>query len=156
MYQELDDEFREVDFYVVPNRYTLPNGDSIIPAFDGTPGEDRSDGLGGQADALTDWAGLTVSGFPPDRVVTYDGHGTSVASLAGGINLGVASNANLMLVKYQNAAKNTGPPMGSKAGLFIPRQVQARAILDAFEFIIQDVATKRLGGKSVINFSAGR
>jgi subtilisin family serine protease len=112
--------------------------------------------MGGQADPLTDWAGLTVDGFPPNRIASYEGHGTSVASVAGGINLGVASNADLILVKYQNAARTTGPIISRNSGLFVQRQVQARALLDALEFIIDDVIRKTSQGKAVVNLSAGR
>ena len=86
----------------------------------------------------------------------YEGHGTCVASVAGGNTLGVSSKVNLVLIKYTNAAKAPVSMAGLMAGKYKQRQVMARAIQDAFDFIFDDVQVNGLGGRAVINFSGGK
>jgi subtilisin family serine protease len=82
----------------------------------------------------------------------YNGHGTAVASVAGGITQGVASGANLVIIKFRNAA--TSPRIG-KLQL---RGVTAAALRDAWDHSINDIIDRRNGGdtgKFIINMSYG-
>lgn len=81
------------------------------------------------------------------------GHGTKVASVAAGKTRGVASKANLVVVKFKNSAKN---PLNR--GAFLPRGVQDGALEYAFNWVINDIYNqKRQGnaGKFVVNLSYG-
>jgi subtilisin family serine protease len=127
-YRSTHEEFaatgRTVDDYVVPNAFTL----SVSPFV-------------ADDDVLA-----------PQDMTDYNGHGTAVASVAGGIKQGVASQANLVIVKFRNAA--TRPSVGQ---LQI-RGVTAAALRDAWDYCINDAIRRRNGGdtgKFVINMSYG-
>jgi hypothetical protein len=66
-------------------------------------------------------------------------HGTCVASMAAGTTWGVAKNAKMIPVKFKNV-DNARPA----------------AIADAFGWVVNDVITKGIEGKAVINFSFGK
>jgi subtilisin family serine protease len=88
----------------------------------------------------------------PEGMTDYNGHGTAVASVAGGITQGVASGANLVIIKFRNAA--TSPRIG-KLQL---RGVTAAALRDAWDHSINDIIDRRNGGdtgKFIINMSYG-
>jgi hypothetical protein len=85
------------------------------------------------------------------------GHGTKVASAAVGINLGVASRANLVCLKWKNASKN---PQNTASQNWVIPGLQASAIFDAMIWLLQDVRTQRASAgqgnaKFIINISAG-
>lgn len=127
-YRSTHEEFaatgRTVDDYVVPNDLTL----SVSPFVT-------------QDDV-----------FAPEDLTDYNGHGTAVASVAGGIKQGVASEANLVIVKFRNAA--TRPQIGRQQ----LRGVTSPALRDAWDYCINDaIDRKNRGdtGKFVINMSYG-
>ena len=83
----------------------------------------------------------------------YNGHGTAVASVAGGISQGVASQANLVIIKFRNAAAQLG------VGINQIRSVTSAALRDAWDYAINDVIARRNNGdtgKFVINMSYGK
>lgn len=93
--------------------------------------------------------------WAPNDVTDYNGHGTLVASVAGEITHGVASKANLVLVKFRNAALN---PLPGGSGNYVYRQVNELAMEDAWSWVINDVLTKRQNGstgKFIVNMSFG-
>ena len=80
----------------------------------------------------------------------YNGHGTAVASVAGGISQGVASQANLVIIKFRNAAAN------AVIGRNQIRGVTAAALRD---YEINDIIARRNSGntgKFIINMSYGK
>lgn len=80
------------------------------------------------------------------------GHGQCVASIAAGRRFGVASNANLVAIKYKNAQLNN-------AGNFVLANARPAAFMWAWHQAIQDAKSNRPAGsvmKAVINFSAGK
>jgi subtilisin family serine protease len=113
-----------VDDYVVPNAFTL----SASPFVS-------------DQDTLS-----------PEDMTDYNGHGTAVASVAGGISQGVASQANLVIIKFRNAAAQAG------IGRNQIRGVTSAALRDAWDYAINDVIARRSNGdtgKFVINMSYG-
>ncbi|KAI8304365.1 hypothetical protein K4K61_006218 [Colletotrichum sp. SAR11_59] len=76
------------------------------------------------------------------------GHGSGVACAAGGRSLGVASNANLYLVKYKGAARQVSGRVSSTGAT----RASLKAALDHINVKILE---RRLQGKSVVNFSFG-
>lgn len=83
----------------------------------------------------------------------YNGHGTAVASVAGGISQGVASQANLVIIKFRNAAAN------AVIGRNQIRGVTAAALRDAWDYAINDIIARRNSGntgKFIINMSYGK
>lgn len=115
---------RKVGKYFVPRSITLPN--------------------------------MPEGNMAPDDIKCYTrfGHGTHVASIAGGLKYGVASKANLVLVKHKSAAIN---PRGS--GEYINRMVTDEAMENAWNWIVEDVLRKRAAGdkgKFIINMSGGK
>ncbi|KAJ5012217.1 hypothetical protein K4K57_004518 [Colletotrichum sp. SAR 10_99] len=76
------------------------------------------------------------------------GHGSGVACAAGGRSLGVASNANMYLVKYKGAARQVSGRVSSIGAT----RASLKAALD---HIIVKILERRLQGKSVVNFSFG-
>ncbi|KAK1840808.1 tri m 2 allergen [Colletotrichum chrysophilum] len=78
------------------------------------------------------------------------GHGTSVACVAGGTTLGVASNADLYLLKWKAAQKRNN-------GSYGPIQSRRVALIDAFNHIRAQIlrANPSLKGKAVVNVSFG-
>jgi subtilisin family serine protease len=114
-----------VDSYVVPNAFTL-----------------RASEFVGDQDTLS-----------PEDMTDYNGHGTAVASVAGGVTQGVASQANLVIIKFRNAAAAFG------VGRNQIRGVTSAALRDAWDFAISDVITRRNNGdtgKFIINMSYGK
>jgi subtilisin family serine protease len=95
---------------------------------------------------------------PQDNAdISDSSHGTRVASIAGGKLRGVASKANLVMVKFRNAAVNPA----KDDGVFKPRGVMDPALEDAFQFIISDVKAQKRNNnndptkKYVVNLSYG-
>jgi subtilisin family serine protease len=114
-----------VDSYVVPNAFTLSVSEFVGPQ-----------------DTLS-----------PEDMTDYNGHGTAVASVAGGITQGVASQANLVIIKFRNAAAAAG------IGRNQIRGVTSAALRDAWDYAISDVITRRSKGdtgKFIINMSYGK
>lgn len=93
----------------------------------------------------------------PQDNTDYTGHGTKVASIAVGKYHGVASKANLVVVKIKNAAINSE----NRASGFVGRGVTDSAIEHAFQYVIDDVAKQRnqngndQSKKFIINLSYG-
>lgn len=76
-----------------------------------------------------------------------------VASVAGGVTQGVASQADLVIVKFRNAAAASFNPTR-----FQIRQVTAPALRAAWDFAFSDILAQRQNGytgKAVINMSYG-
>lgn len=91
-----------------------------------------------------------TSTWAPEDITDYTGRGTAVASVAAGLSLGVASNANLVIVKYKNAALVDSTYKIQSPHIASP--------LIAWDWIINDVADQRRrgnNGKFIINFSQG-
>lgn len=89
----------------------------------------------------------------PEDMTDYNGHGTAVASVAGGISQGVASQANLVIIKFRNAAAN------AVIGRNQIRGVTAAALRDAWDYAINDIIARRNSGntgKFIINMSYGK
>ena len=95
-------------------------------------------------DALKEWTGWN----PFSQ--RYDGHGTGVASLAAGKNLGVASKANIVMVKFSNGRATHQPP---PAPPFVEGIPAASGFHWVFGKIIDDVESKGLQRKAVVNVS---
>lgn len=94
--------------------------------------------------------------YAPEDLTDYSGHGTHVASVATGGVYGVASKADLVIVKFRNAAVN---PFNLGTGRFLTRGVTQVALLDAWSWIINDVADQKQkgnAGKFFINMSYGK
>ena len=95
-------------------------------------------------DALTDYAMWN------NRIGEYLGHGTGVASLAAGKNLGVASRANIVMVKAAGGITTYNR-------LPLPPVDEVHATDDGYRSllkkIIQDIETKGLRRKAVVNLS---
>lgn len=87
-----------------------------------------------------------------DDLNDYDGHGTMVASVAIGKNYGVASNANFVLVKFQQVIRT--PHNGSVQ--YVP--ATRAGLKDAWQFVVKDVLRRRQNGdvgKFIVNMSVG-
>ncbi|WYZ43925.1 hypothetical protein EsH8_VII_000361 [Colletotrichum jinshuiense] len=87
----------------------------------------------------------------PDNTEDYAGlgrvgHGSAAACVAGGRNLGVASNANLYLIKYKGDARLLSGNIGNV-------QSTLKALHLTFHHILDKVVERNLQGKSVVNFS---
>lgn len=134
---EFDTSEREVRFHVVSNDFTLG---SIRPVL-----EERR------------WG--------PEDITDINGHGTLVASIAAGSSYGVASRANLVMVKFRNAGMNPNKdpddPDDPTARRLIPRGVTDSALEAAFTWVFGDVARERKKNQDpsqrfIINMSYGR
>lgn len=93
----------------------------------------------------------------PEDITDWSGHGTGVASVAGGLRHGVASKANLVLIKSRNAAENPNNRNPNRPEYKI-RGTTDGALQWAWDSAIEDVLGKRvLGnrGKFIINMSYG-
>jgi hypothetical protein len=110
--------------------------------------------------------GRTPPGVNPDDLKAPDnmddvlpgGHGTLVASVAAGSSKGVASLANLVVVKFRNAAKNPYNPSNPN---FLPRGVSDSALQRAFFWVFQDVREQRQKNPDpfaqyIVNLSYGK
>ncbi|KAF4854889.1 Alkaline protease 1 [Colletotrichum siamense] len=104
-----------------------------------------------------DLAKVALDKLAPDNSEDYFhdgqrriGHGTSVACVAGGTTLGVASNADLYLIKWKAAQKRNN-------GSYGPIQSRRVALIDAFNHIRAQIlrANPSLKGKAVVNVSFG-
>jgi hypothetical protein len=77
-----------------------------------------------------------------------------MASIAGGMDYGVASEANLVIVKFQNAALSQGT-----AGIGLQMQPPTvNALIHAWDWVINDVTGQRQSGndgKFIITMSFG-
>ena len=80
----------------------------------------------------------------------YLGHGTSVASVAVGKNFGVASKANLIMVKMFNGISTGKPLPGAPATVVTPSYAAWRW---ATNKIFVDIIERRLERKAVVNLS---
>ena len=128
--QEFAANGRTVESYCVPNVFTLDVSEFVKP-----------DDIKAPAD-MTD----------------HNGHGTGVASIAGGVTQGVASQANLYIVKFRNAAADR------IIGRMRLRGVTDAALRDAWDYTINDILSKKKKaedegtdpGKFVINMSYGK
>jgi subtilisin family serine protease len=92
------------------------------------------------------------SKWGPESLEDWTGHGTAVASVAAGLRHGVASNADLVLVKYKNVAEQ---PNGNMQLL----KATEPAVSDAWEWIISDVQSRRITGytgKAVVVMPGGK
>ncbi|KAJ5162033.1 hypothetical protein N7492_007425 [Penicillium capsulatum] len=96
---------------------------------------------------------LTLHGIANEKRKPADhtdwtGHGTSVASVAGGTEFGVASDADLYLVKVKNAYTDDD-------GVVQHAQTQQPATLEAMRHILDHIERNNKQGKAVINYSLG-
>jgi len=129
--------------------FTLPPN-TLRPAPDGTERDPVTQQLlFTPAEAVKDYANF-------DRTTNeYLGHGTLVASVAGGRVFGVASRADLVLVKWKNGAQTPLNDGQFNSHYTLPGGKVA-ALQDAFRWIMSDVVATKRQGRAVINFSAGR
>lgn len=91
-----------------------------------------------------------------ENIFDWNGHGTAVASVAAGKTHGVASNANLVIVKFRNAAKN---PLNPTNDRYVIRGVMWSALMNAWNWVQDDVNNQRSkgnDGKFIINMSYGQ
>jgi subtilisin family serine protease len=91
-----------------------------------------------------------------ENIFDWNGHGTAVASVAAGKTHGVASNANLVIVKFRNAAKN---PLNPTSDRYVIRGVTWSALMNAWNWVQDDVNSQRSkgnNGKFIINMSYGQ
>jgi hypothetical protein len=126
---EFDASEREVRDFAITNRYTL---DPIMPPI---PDEMKA----------------------PQDMTDINGHGTIVASITAGYTNGVASLANLVVVKFRNSARNPNNPTNPN---FLPRGVTDTALDAAFQFVFGDIARQRArnpdpNARFIINLSYG-
>ena len=139
---------RTVGRFVVPNERTLPNnfeGPVVAPggAFTDTPlPEDITDRT-----ADTQNANGT---FSPGR-----GHGTGVASAAAGLTYGVASRANLYLIKAKNGITRSYSDGSGRPDKVLMLGYQLDAVISAINEVIYHVVGNSNYGKAVVNFSWG-
>jgi len=95
------------------------------------------------------------SKWAPDDIADLKGHGTMVASVVGGLLSGVASKANLVLVKYKQASLN---PLNPVLNVWFDRAATEAGVRDAWTWIVNDVIQQRSNGntgKFIVNMSAG-
>jgi len=80
------------------------------------------------------------------------GHGTCVASVAAGVDYGVASNAELVVIKYKNAFRT------NNGRIVQPSTTPSAAIAWAWRTAIGRALATYAGEKmrAVINFSGGK
>ncbi|KAJ4421908.1 hypothetical protein N0V82_003405 [Gnomoniopsis sp. IMI 355080] len=120
--------YRKVVQYVVPNEFSLPKLQ--------------------QHDVEAGWVAANAvidDNMPLDEAY---GHGTGVACVAAGLGTGVASRANLLLVKLENYFVNTITGEKRQPGLTVS------ALQDAFSSIRDQASAQRMPyGKRVINLS---
>ena len=93
--------------------------------------------------------------WAPEDMTDYNGHGTSVASVAGGATHGVASRANLVLVKFKQVARNADNPDSDR---WHYRKSTLAAIQWAWDWVIVDVLERQSNGdtgKFIVNLSYG-
>jgi subtilisin family serine protease len=88
----------------------------------------------------------------PEDLTDWGRHGTSVASVAGGVIRGVASKADLYLVKYKSAYDK--PDANGNVKLE-RKNAPLAAIEDAFINVIHHIKKNSNQGKAVVNMSWG-
>lgn len=93
---------------------------------------------------------LTLPGVPedeqaPEDLTDYNDHGTGMAGAAASTRYGIASMANLYLIKFQNAQR-----VGNQ---LIVTQTTTEAMDDAFARVVEIVKDRGLQGKAVVSFS---
>jgi subtilisin family serine protease len=91
--------------------------------------------------------------WPEDDITDYTGHGTLAASIAAGRTYGVASRANLVLVKFKQRAYNP------KSENWPFRGVTNSALAWAWRWILVDALGKRPNGHSgqfIVNMNCGK
>jgi hypothetical protein len=81
--------------------------------------------------------------------ISVVGHGTGVASVAGGVNQGVAPRADLVLVKFRNAVRN------ATGDNFIAQGTTDPALEAAWDFVISDVRAGNHTGRPIVVMSYG-
>ncbi|KAI9704528.1 MAG: hypothetical protein M1820_005602 [Bogoriella megaspora] len=116
---------RRIETYIVPNSLTLPTLGKFGATYD----------------------------LDSDQIM-FDStdYGTKVASAAAGVNNGVASNANLFLIK----AKNSATQLRADGSFSRPvGRYTAGALTDAADRIISHVDKEKNRGKAVVNLSLG-
>ncbi|KAI4656032.1 hypothetical protein J4E93_000748 [Alternaria ventricosa] len=126
-HQEFDASEREVRDFTVANRYTFAG------------------------------IGLTPDQQGPEDMTDVTGHGTMVASIAAGYVSGVASKANLVVVKMRNWAKN---PLNPDRPELKPRGVTDSALEYALAWTRKDIRQQKLenpdpNARYIINLSYG-
>jgi len=86
--------------------------------------------------------GIKESDQAPEDMTDYHekGHGTGVAGVVAGKIRGVASKANLFIVKFRNAAKNALKPDDDT---LVIRGVTEAALQDAWDFCIDDIISRQ-------------
>ncbi|KAI0471737.1 peptidase S8/S53 domain-containing protein [Xylariaceae sp. FL0804] len=139
---------RTVDYFVVPNAATLPNnheGPKLSP--EGTIDTPLPEDITDRTDDSFNWITRQVT---PGR-----GHGTGVASAAAGLTYGVASKANLYLIKGKNGINKTYPASDDRPSQVHISGYTVGALLSAFTEIIYHVGLKDNYGKAVVNLSWG-
>ncbi|KAJ5211134.1 subtilisin-like protein [Penicillium cf. griseofulvum] len=100
---------------------------------------------------------LTLMGVPknqrkPEDLTDWGRHGTSVASVAGGVIRGVASRADLYLVKYKSAYDKPDANGNVKEER---KNAPLAAMEDAFINVIRHIRQNSNQGKAVVNMSWG-
>ncbi|KAF6822864.1 tri m 2 allergen [Colletotrichum plurivorum] len=105
-------------------------------AFQGKSFDDQSKAPDNTDDYFVEQGGVT-------------GHGSAAACVAGGLNLGVASNANLYLVKWKGAART------QEGARYVTVSSNRESLKAALDHISETILARGLQGKSVINFSFG-
>jgi subtilisin family serine protease len=103
---------------------------------------------------LTDYSGVTLG-----STGLGTGHGTGVASVAAGLTLGVASNAELMLIKYINGRQlPNSPTFPDGSPKFFLAPAKPSTVIWAWRRAMSDALQNNEANpfmKAVINFSAG-
>ncbi|KAI4711179.1 hypothetical protein J4E89_003744 [Alternaria sp. Ai002NY15] len=100
---------------------------------------------------------LTNEQQGPEDMYDVTGHGTMVASIAAGYVSGVASKANLVVVKMRNRAKN---PLKPDSDELLPRGVMDIALEEAFQWTLVDIKYEKLknpdpNARYIVNLSYG-
>ncbi|ORY10655.1 peptidase S8/S53 domain-containing protein [Clohesyomyces aquaticus] len=96
---------------------------------------------------MADYSGWTP--FPiPQLKSRYYGHGTTMAAIAAGTNLGVASRAEVVCVKVMNGFKSSNPSHTGPYSLW--KEPSWNAFQHAFMFIIGDIKKNPHPEKSVV------
>lgn len=130
----LKDEYRvrgkrHMDFsFVVPNKYTLPDEDPQTWCV-----EDISDNY--------------------DKGYVFGGHGTEVAGIAAGTTHGIASKADLYLIKGLNCWVERNATTGEM--IYHDVKFLPDATRVAFERVEEIVKARNLQGKAVVSFTVG-
>lgn len=138
---------RTVNTFVVPNSLTLPNnyqGPVVLPgAYTETA----------LPEDITDRSNDPISSN--GSVATGRGHGTGVASAAAGLTYGVASRANLYLIKGKNGVTRSYNDGSGRPDRVVLKEYQLGAITSALNEISYRVVESGNFAKAVVNLSWG-